>query len=272
MNTDATPRDQVATNRDTQAIWDRNADWWDETTGEGSQFQRVLIGPATERLLDLRPDDVVLDIACGNGAFSRRMAQLGAKVVALDFSDRMIEKAEERTKEHHDQIEYLVVDATDEARLLGLGTRRFTAAVCTMGLMDMTTIEPLMTALPKLLQPSGRFVFSVLHPCFNSSDGLTLVSEEEYRDGALQTIHSVKVSKYIRSTTFTGLAIQGQPLAHYYFHRPLSVLLGTCFDAGFVLDGLEEPVFDEAAEATTPHAWANAREIPPVLVARLRLA
>jgi hypothetical protein len=128
-----------------------------------------------------------------------------------------------------------------------------------------------MSALPKLLQPGGRFVFSVLHPCFNSSDGLTLVSEEEFRDGELQTVHSVKVSKYIRSSTFKGVAIRGQPVAQYYFHRPLSVLFGACFDAGFVLDGLEEPVFGEAAEARTPHAWANAREIPPVLVARVRL-
>ena len=271
MNSDSASNDLDALRRESQAIWDRNADWWDEKAGEGNQFQRILIGPATERLLDLRPGDVVLDIACGNGAFSRRMAQLGASVVAFDFSERLLARAKERTKEHSDQIEYLVIDATDEAQLLALGTQRFDAAVCTMGLMDIATIEPLMSALGQVLKPGGRFVFSVLHPCFNSSDGITLVAEEEYRDGELQTLHSVKVSRYIRSSTHEGVAIRGQPVPQYYFHRPLSVLLGTCFEAGFVLDALEEPVFDEAAEARAPLGWANFKEIPPVLVARMRV-
>ena len=45
-----------------------------------------------------------------------------------------------------------------------------------------------------------------------------------------------------------------------------------CFSAGFVLDGLEEPVFDDAEESARPLSWTNYKEIPPVLVARLRLA
>ena len=50
------------------------------------------------------------------------------------------------------------------------------------------------------------------------------------------------------------------------------MLLSACFSAGFVLDGLEEPVFDDAEEKARPLGWANFTEIPPVLVARLRLA
>jgi hypothetical protein len=63
----------------------------------------------------------------------------------------------------------------------------------------------------------------------------------------------------------------GQPVAQYYFDRPISLLFGSCFRAGFVLDGLEEPVFDEGAEAKRPLGWGHYREIPPVLVARMRL-
>ena len=73
-------------NRETQQIWDANARFWDARFGEGNDFQRTLIGPATERLLALQPGELVLDAACGNGAFSRRMAELGARVVAFDFS------------------------------------------------------------------------------------------------------------------------------------------------------------------------------------------
>jgi hypothetical protein len=33
--------------------------------------------------------------------------------------------------------------------------------------MDMASITPLLSVLPQLLRPGGRFVFSVTHPVFN---------------------------------------------------------------------------------------------------------
>jgi 2-polyprenyl-3-methyl-5-hydroxy-6-metoxy-1,4-benzoquinol methylase len=258
-------------NRQTQDAWNQNAAWWDEKTGEGNLSQRTLIGPATEQLLNLQPGDLVLDCACGNGAFSRRMAQLGARVVAFDFSETFLERAKARTTEHADRIEYRLINATDEAQLLALGTRRFDAAVCTMGLMDMVTIEPLLSALRQLLTVGSHFVFSVLHPCFNSATGLKRVVEEEDKNGELITVYSVKVSEYIQPSTAKGLGIVGQPVPHYYFHRPLSVLFNTCFRAGFVLDGMEEPTFNQAADPNRPLSRQNFAEIPPFLVARMRL-
>jgi 2-polyprenyl-3-methyl-5-hydroxy-6-metoxy-1,4-benzoquinol methylase len=260
-----------AANRETQDIWNRLADWWDEKTGEGNDFQRVLIGPATERLLALRPGEAVLDIACGNGAFSRRMTEIGARVVAFDFSERFLERAKATTTEHQGRIDYKLIDATDEVQLLALGRRTFGAAVCTMALMDMVSIEPLVSALSQLLKPGGRFVFSVLHPCFNSSEGVSLAAEQEDRAGELVTVYSVKACKYVRPSKTKGVGIPGQPVAQNYFHRPLSVLFDTCFRVGFVLDGLEEPVFERDGESGRPFDWANFKEIPPVLVARMRL-
>ncbi len=211
-------------------------------------------------------------VACGNGNFARRMASLGARVLAFDFSAAFIERARERSVECCDQIEYHVLDAADESRLLTLGERSFDAAVCSMALMDMVTIDPLMRAMSRLLRPGGRFVFSVLHPCFNNSDGCIMIAEEADRDGEIATLYSIKVSRYIRPTVARGLGIIGQPVPQYYFHRPRSVLFAACFAAGFVLDGIEEPVFDRTAEPGRPFfAWSNFGEIPAVLIARMRL-
>ena len=65
---------------DNRRIWDTNAFWWDDKIGDGNAFQEVLIEPAMERLLEIRPGDRVLDIACGAGRFARHMAELGATV------------------------------------------------------------------------------------------------------------------------------------------------------------------------------------------------
>src|SRR5205814_8583577 len=96
----------VDLNEETRGIWDRNAAFWDERMGEGNDFQRILIAPASERLLNLQSGETVLEIACGNGVFARRMAQLGVHVVATDFSENLLERARARTTQHADRIEY----------------------------------------------------------------------------------------------------------------------------------------------------------------------
>lgn len=252
-------------NRESQAIWDQNAAEWDRKAGEdGLLMQRTLIAPATERLLNVQPGWHMLDIACGNGAFARRLAALGATVVATDFSAVFLEKARARTTEHADRIDYRHADATDEAALLAMGdAATFDAAVCTMGLMDMSTIEPLFRALATLLKPGGPFVFSVMHPCFNGDS--TLVAEDYYGRETL----SVKVHRYLSPVTTKGVGIASQPAQQYYFFRPLNVLLKAGFDVGFVLDGLEEPAFPPSDERRLN--WVRFTEIPPVLVARMRL-
>ena len=255
--------------REVGEIWDRNAEYWDLRMGEGNAFHSELVQPSQERLLDLRAGDLVLDVACGNGQFARQMARLGARVVAFDVSPRMIELARGRTRDDAGQIEYSVMDATDEEAIDALGKERFDAAVCTMAMMDMPTIEPIVSALGRVLKPGGRFVFSVGHPCFNS-EATTMLAEDVVSEGRRITQYSVRISEYIRPATRQGEAMRGQPALQYYFERPLSRLFKSCFDAGFVLDGLEEPVFSEPGSPGRL-TWRNLGQIPPVLVARMRL-
>src|SRR5437588_3046728 len=87
-------------NQETQEVWNQNAVFWDKAMGDGNQFQRVLVGPASERLLQVQPGEEVLEIACGNGVFARRLAELGARVVASDFSEKMLEQARKHITAH----------------------------------------------------------------------------------------------------------------------------------------------------------------------------
>jgi 2-polyprenyl-3-methyl-5-hydroxy-6-metoxy-1,4-benzoquinol methylase len=255
-----------------QDAWNSNADAWDAHIGEGNDFVRVLEWPPIERLLDIQPGERVLDIACGNGLTSRRMADLGAQVTAVDFADEMLRHARERSNGYADRIEYPPVDATDEAALLALGEGQYDAALCNMAMFDMAEIDPMLRALAKLLRPGGRFVFSVLHPAFNGPHTLLYAEEEDLPD-RIRLTYGVKVRSYITPATLPGWAIRGQPKAQPIFHRPLQSLLGACFQAGFVLDGLIESAFPpDHPKKDYPLSWgANFSEIPPVLIARARI-
>jgi SAM-dependent methyltransferase len=248
-------------------IWDKNAEAWDARIGGGGGFQSILIAPTVERMLNIQPGESVLDIACGNGIFSRRLAELGASVVASDFSPKLIELARQRTTEHSDRVEYHVVDATDEAQILALGAeKQFDAAVCNNALMDMPAIEPLFRAVAKLLKPEGRFVFSIMHPCFN---GLAMAMHAELPDYATDPNYSIKISRYLSSEVTKGMAISEQPEQQYYWHRPLHELFNAAFTSGLVMDRLEEPPFKPETPPTSSFSWAH-YDMPPLLFARLR--
>jgi hypothetical protein len=162
-----------------------------------------------------------------------------------------------------------LADATDEGALLALGDPgSFDAAVSNMAVMDMAEIEPMISALEVLLRPGGRFVFSTLHPAFNSGHVTRMVEQSEDETGIVRT-YSVKVSGYITPITGQGVALEGQPVRQWYFDRPMSALFDVCFRHGFVLDGLDEPVLDRAGiePGSTEMIFT---EIPGVLVARMR--
>ena len=252
-----------------RAAWETNAAWWDDYFKEGNDFHLTLVAPPTERLLDVQPGETILDVACGNGAFSRRMAQLGATVVAFDFSEPFIDCARKRTVELKERIAYHVINATDRAAMLALGEGQFDAAVCTMALMDMQQINPLAEVLPRMLTSNGRFVFSILHPAFNNPS-TRMVAEHEDRDGDLRTVRTVKVERYLTPFSAQGIGIPGQPVPQTYFHRPLHRLLEPFLRHGLVVDGLEETAFTDSANARTPLSWDHYPEIPAVLVVKLR--
>jgi hypothetical protein len=65
--------------------------------------------------------------------------------------------------------------------------------------------------------------------------------------------------------------VPGEPEPHYYFERPLHLLLGAGFRAGLVLDGLEEPTFTSDSASGSLFSWHGVPDFPPVLAARFRV-
>ena len=262
-----------------QQRWNQNAAFWDDYMGDHSNtFHNLLVRPAMERLLAVQPGDSVLDIGCGNGNFSRHLAGLGARVTAIDGSAEMIDRARKRTEGRAEggsengnavSIDYRVIDVTNSEQLEALGRNTFDAAVSNMAIMDMAVIGPMFEAVRGLLKPGGVFVCSLTHPCFQSPYAVRYVEQED-RDGEMIKRFGIKIERYLTPQPFEGLGIVGQPVPQYYFHRPLSVLLATCFEAGFVLDGIEERAFDESVKDDRELSWANFRETPPMMAVRLR--
>src|SRR3989304_8675117 len=79
------------TNKMSVQSWNENAFVWDQLMDEGSFFQEQVVDPALEKMIsDIKKGTKVLEIACGNGFLSRRLARRGADVWAFDSSANAI--------------------------------------------------------------------------------------------------------------------------------------------------------------------------------------
>ncbi|OGO43854.1 MAG: hypothetical protein A2137_00790 [Chloroflexi bacterium RBG_16_58_8] len=254
-------------NDEVKNIWNTNAAFLDSRMQEGNDFHKILIEPNQLDMLQIKNGDSILDIACGNGQFARKMAELGAKVIATDFSEEFIKIA--RSKTLSDKIDYRVIDVTDKRDLNKLKEYKFDSIVCTMAIMDIENIEPLISYLPKILKNNGKFVFSIMHPCFNSAD-VTLVQEHSDAANKPHRSYFLKITgNYLVSRKFKGWAMRGQPKTQYYFHRPLSEILNLCFKNGFLLNSIREPSF---TREKTGSIWENVyKNTPAALVCGLIL-
>lgn len=254
-------------------IWDANAEFWNEKMAEGNLFHLSMVAPTAEKMLAIVPEQRIVEFACGNGQFSRRMAELGAEVYASDISPKLVDLAIERTQSHpeiSDRIHFSVIDAAEPDDLNVLSGELFDSVVCNMAIMDMIEVQPLYIAASALLKPGGRFVFTIMHPCFNNPGGDSLTAEVEDIDGEMTTTYAIRVKRYRSTGAYRGLAILGQPEKQWYFHRTLSALLNPALAAGLVIDGIEEAYLPVDTEPGTQLSWRNFLDFPPVLGIRLR--
>ena len=92
-------------------IWDNLAGFWDNSVVDGDPFHRTFIYPNLVPLADPIPGRRILEVGCGNGALSRRLAARGATVLGVDFSRNLLACARERTE--RDAVTYEYADACD---------------------------------------------------------------------------------------------------------------------------------------------------------------
>lgn len=96
------------------AVFDKKAkdydDWY--TTKFGAFIDKVETDLAF-RLFTPKRGMKVLDVGCGTGNFSIKLAKMGCKVVGIDVSEEMLKKAREKVKAEGLDIEFHEMDIYD---------------------------------------------------------------------------------------------------------------------------------------------------------------
>ena len=261
------PVKQKQIGRDTS--WNNVANWYDEYLSDVDTYQAKVILPNLLRVLALKKGDRVLDLACGQGYFSRAMHEAGAKVIGIDASPALIEKAKaaERNSGRHlvsrssgspsvkenfaSHITYKVATAD---RLDFLAAHSLDAVTIVLAIQNMENIAQVFDACAKALKGTGRLVLVMNHPAFR----IPKASSWGWQEGrtappyakATEGVQYRRVDAYMSDMKVVIDMTPGQDaksktqkaneMTTVSFHRPLQTYSKTLANAGFAIKRIEE--------------------------------
>ena len=216
-----------------------NSQWTEAAEDWFQQDQAVRTGMLDSWILNALGDvsgKHVVDIGCGEGRFSRLLAGRGAQVTGVDLTEPFIERARSLSVGNDT---YVIGDAED---LAGIESDSFDFAASYIVLVDLLDYRRSIGAAYRVLKPGGRFVICNVHPMRTS------VPYGWINQGGRKLFYAL--DKYTdegpREFNWWGRNFIN-------IHRTLSSYVSAFLEAGFVLEGLEEPVpsGDQLAENPT---------------------
>ena len=223
-----------------RARYDEVADWYDAVVREGTIVQDAAIATITRLAGDVAGRRV-LDLACGQGIVARAMAQRGASVLGVDISEKLLDLARREETALPLGIEFRDLNAED---LTQLPDGSFDGVVCNMALMDIADLAAVFRGVSRTLRSGGWFVFSIMHPCFQTPNSRWHVSERG-EPGRL-------VSDYFNESLWYSADSVGMRSRVGAHHRMLSTYLNEMVLAGFQMEACDEPYISREHGMTEP--------------------
>ena len=253
-----------------ETSWDKVADWYDELLEESpDSFQAKVILPNLLRILNIKAQKSeqgesllkIIDIACGQGYFSRALASAGAKVTGADISSELIAKAKERSPK---EISFHVASAD---KLNFAQNNSFDATLIILSLQNMENISGVFSESARVLKPKGKLVIVLNHPAFRipqrSSWEWDSQKGKQYR-----RIESYLKEYKIEIDMNPGEKDKTKKQKTLSFHRPLQSYIQALHKAGLAVTSLEEWVSHKKSQKGPRSAEEDRirKEIPMFLM------
>ena len=152
------------------------------------------------RVLELRPDDDLLEVGCGNGYFLGKYASHVHSVAGLDLSETSIEMAR---KKHRNRVKAGTAEFVHgEASQLPWEDNRFNVVTSMGSFIGFPRPVEALKEMHRVLRPGGRAIISIE---WNAEDGLD--HTKEVRQYGMKIWTEDEVSAMMAEAGFTQISI-----------------------------------------------------------------
>lgn len=241
-----------------ETSWGQSTAWYSQYLEESEDtYQRNVILPNLIRIIAPKSGMEILDSACGQGFFSRALAQEGARVTGADISPELIQEAKRLSPP---SISYYVAPADE---LSFAKDASFDTAVIVLALQNIENMVGVFSETARVLKDNGRLVLVLMHPAFripgSSHWGYDETTKTQYRrmDGYLSPQKKellVHPGKKDSPTTIS-------------YHRSLQDFSKALFKTGFAITRFEEwNSHKESQEGPRKEAEDTARKEFPLFL------
>lgn len=243
--------------------WGGVASWYDKHLEKtGDTYHDKVVHPNLLRMLGALKGKQVLDLACGQGIFSRLMADQGAHVVGVDLGKELIELAEKKNKDYKFKVHYFH-SPSDDLYMIKDGT--LDIVVCVLALQNIEKLQETLKEVSRVLKKGGKFYAVLNHPAFRNpgathwgydeKEGKQYRRVEEYVSESKIKIDMTPGSKSDKKFTVS-------------FHRPLQVYVKAISKYTMAITRLEEWVSHrESQSGPRKQAEDRARKEIPLFLA-----
>ena len=242
-------------NDSSKTAWKGNVGvWYKKTVGiEGSYYHQHVILPNTLRLLNLQPEDKVLDFGCGQGVLGRKIEN---EYLGIDLSVDLIKEAKSLDK--NPKHSYVIDDVCKELKIYGI----FDKGVMILALQNVKKPFGAIKNFAKLLKSDGELVLVINHPAFRIPKHSDWEMKED-KDVRIIDSYMSPLEIPIESSPFDKKNNQ----ISFSYHYPLSAFSEMLFNNGFYIEKMEEWISDKKSVGGRAKIEDKARAQFPLFLA-----
>ncbi len=236
--------------------WGPVAEWYDHLLSQKGTFQKDVILPNLLRMMGIKREMRILDIACGTGFFTREFRRTGAEVIGCDISKELIDIA------RRDSPPAIPFKVTPAEKLGIFPDESFDEAVIILAIQNIQRYQKALTEAARVLKPGGKLFIVMNHPAFRvpRATGWKFIGDAQVR----------LVERY-GSEFEVAMRTHGEEhtsVETVSFHRPLQSYAKAFKAAGLAITDMEEWISHKQSDSG-PRAVAenNARKEIPLFLA-----
>lgn len=141
--------------------FDRIAQKYDLTNDAISMGMHHLWKQRAVSELNLQPDGSYVDVCCGTGDLTLRIAKglsANGRIEGLDFSPKMLEVAKRRFANNRSQIQPKLSFVQGDALNLPFASNTFDGAIVSFGLRNLTDFQRGINEMSRVVKPGGKVI------------------------------------------------------------------------------------------------------------------